>query len=43
MKAITLQNFRAMQLAVKGACGIKAESLVLNGVDCSSDCDIKRY
>jgi hypothetical protein len=43
MKAITLQNFRAMQLAVKGACGTKAESLILNGIDCiplSSDCEI---
>lgn len=43
MKAITLQNFRAMQLAVKGACGTKAETLILNGIDCiplSSDCEI---
>lgn len=43
MKAITLQNFRAMQLAVKGACCTKAESLILNGIDCiplSSDCEI---
>lgn len=43
MKAITLQNFRAMQLAVKGACGTKTEKLILNGIDCiplGSDCEI---
>jgi hypothetical protein len=43
MKAITLQNFRAMQLAVKGACGTKAETLILTGIDCiplGSDCEI---
>lgn len=43
MKAITLQNFRAMQLAVKGACGTKADALILNGIDCiplGSDCEI---
>lgn len=35
MKAITLQNFRAMQLAVKGACkSSKTETLILQGVDC---------
>lgn len=43
MKAITLQNFRAMQLAVKGACGTHTEKLILNGIDCipmGSDCEI---
>ena len=43
MKAITLQNFRAMQLAVKGACGMETKKLILNGIDCipmGNDCEI---
>ena len=35
MKATLLQGFRAMQLAIKGACSPKSVNfLTLNGVDC---------
>jgi hypothetical protein len=35
MKATLLQEFRAMQLAIKGACSPKSVNfLTLNGVDC---------
>lgn len=35
MKATLLQEFRAMQLAIKGACSPKSvQFLTLNGVDC---------
>lgn len=43
MKVTTLQNFRAMQLAIKGACGQKTEKVRLEGIDCipmGSDCEI---
>lgn len=43
MKVTTLQNFRAMQLAIKGACGQKTEKVRLGGIDCiplGSDCEI---
>ena len=43
MKAITLQNFRAMQLAVRGAFLQPTSGLILSGIDTiaiADDCDI---